>query len=62
MYKNQVQPQNPGLNCVRGMQHAVRQYGARAQHRSAREVRNAPTRAQRRGTPKNITHSICRFN
>ncbi|MCS7028312.1 MAG: hypothetical protein NZ519_06045 [Bacteroidia bacterium] len=41
--------------CVRGMEHAVRQYEALAKYRSVSVVRNAPTRALARGTPKKTT-------
>ncbi|MCS7027659.1 MAG: hypothetical protein NZ519_02740 [Bacteroidia bacterium] len=40
--------------CVRGMEHAVRQYEALAKYRSESAVRNAPTLASARGTPKKI--------
>ncbi|MCS7029170.1 MAG: hypothetical protein NZ519_10460 [Bacteroidia bacterium] len=40
--------------CVRGMEHADRQCVALAKHRSDSVVRNAPTLALARGTPKKI--------
>ncbi|MDW8302983.1 MAG: hypothetical protein RML38_11020, partial [Bacteroidia bacterium] len=42
------------VNCVRGMEHADRQCVALAKHRSDSVVRNAPTLASARGTPKKI--------